>query len=137
MIPTDFPWQVTMTKNELRYVSGSFHDKVLVITILVEEFRNPNITYAMRDEILSLVDPAKMSHVVLDFQNVKFVGSLGLLAFVAVRRHFAGGQILICNFSDLVRGVFETCHLISSTPSVVTPFWVEDTLEAALARCSG
>lgn len=126
-----------MTENELRYVSTSVHDKVLVITILVEQFRDPNKTYAMRDEIRSLIDPAKMSQVVLDFQHVTFVGSLGLLAFLDVRRHFAGGQIVLCNFSDSIRGVFEICRLVSPDPSVMTPFDVEDSLESALARCSG
>ena len=126
-----------MTENELRYVSASVHDKVLVISILVEQFRNHDIMYAMRDEILSLVDPAKMSQVVLDFQHVSFVGSLGLHAFLAVRRHFAGGQIVICNFSDSIRRVFEICRLVSPDPSVKAPFEVEDFLEAALARCSG
>ena len=125
-----------MTENEMRYVSASVHDKLLVITILVEQFRDPKITYAMRDEIRSLIDPAKMSQVVLDFQRVTFVGSLGLLAFLAVRRHFAGGQIVFCNFSDSIRGVFEICRLVSPNPSVMAPFDVEDSLEAALVRCS-
>ena len=126
-----------MTENELSYVSTSVHDKVLVIKILVEQFRDPEIKYAMRDEILSLVDPAKMSQVVLDFQRVSFIGSLGLYIFLALRRHFADGQIVMCNFSDFIRDVFEVCRLVSPDPSVRAPFDVEDSLEAALAKCSG
>jgi len=123
-----------MTENELRYMSGSVHGKVLVVTILVKQIRDPETSYALRDEILLLADPAKTSHVVLDLQRVDFVGSVGLLAFLAVRRHLQGGQIVICNVSDSIRSMFEVCRLVSRDPSATAPFGVDDSVEAALAR---
>ena len=124
----------TMTEKKMRFASGSVHESVLVITILVEEIRDAEMSYALRDEILSLIDGAMVSHVVLDLQRVTFMGSVGFLAFLAVRRHVEVGQIVICNISSPVRHMFELCRLISNDPSTAAPFEAEDTLEAALAR---
>ena len=125
-----------MTENELRYLSGSVHDSALVITILVEQIGDPDTSYALRDEILSLFDGAKTSHIVLDLQRVTFICSVGFLAFLSLRRHLDGGQIAICNSSESVRDMFEVFRLASRDPSVTAPFQVEDTLEAALACVS-
>ena len=123
-----------MTDNALRYVNGSVHGKVLLITILVKEIRDPETSYALRDEILLLVDPTKTSHLVLDLQRVSFVWSIGLLAFLAVRRRLETGKIVICNISDSICSMFEVCRLVSKVPSVTAAFEVEDSLEAALSR---
>jgi stage II sporulation protein AA (anti-sigma F factor antagonist) len=109
---------------------------VLVIEVLVEQIRDPDTSYALRDEMLSLIDPEKISHVVLDLQHVTFVGSIGFLAFLAVRRRLENGQIVICNLWEPVRQTFQICRLISNDPAVTAPFRVEDSLEAALARCA-
>ena len=125
-----------MTKNELRFASGSVHGGVLVITILVERIRDAETSYALRDEILSLIDGATVGHVVFDLRRVTFMGSAGFLAFLAVRRHLEVGRIVFCNISRPVRDMFEVCRLISKDPSMTAVFEADDTLEAALARLS-
>ena len=65
-----------------------------------------------------------------------FVGSIGFLAFLALRRHLENGRIVVCNFSDSIRKIFEICRLIPTDPSAAGPFLVEESLEAALARCA-
>jgi len=126
-----------MTDNEQSLASGSVHDNVIVVTILVEKIREPETSYALRDEILALVDGAKVRHLVLDLQHVTFMGSVGFLAFLAVRRRLQLGQIVICNVSPPVLDMFELCHLVSNDPSMMAAFEAEDSLEAALARFSG
>jgi anti-anti-sigma factor len=125
-----------MTEREQHYAIGLVQDNVLVIEVLVEQIRDPDTSYALRDEMLSLIDPEKISHVVLDLQHVTFVGSIGFLAFLAVRRRLENGQIVICNLWEPVRQTFQICRLISNDPAVTAPFRVEDSLEAALARCA-
>ncbi len=125
-----------MTETELTYLSGSVHDNVLVATILVEKIGDPDTSYALRDEILLLLNGSKTSHIVLDLQRVTFICSVGFLAFLSLRRQLDGGQIVICNSVESVRDMFEVFRLASQDPSVTAPFQVEDTLEAALARFS-
>ncbi len=125
-----------MNENKPQYVSGSVHNDVLVITILVEKVRDAETAHALRDEISSLMDSAKASHVVIDLQRVTFMGSVGFLVFLALRRRVEVGQIVICNISPPVRDMFELCRLISTDPSMAAAFEAEDSLEAALARFS-
>ena len=125
-----------MTKKERRVASGSLHGNVLVITILVDNIREPATSHALRDEILSLVDRSQLSDIVIDLQHVTFMGSAGFLTFLAVRRRLGVGQIVLCNISRPVRDMFELCRLISRDPSTKADFEAEDTLEAALARLS-
>ena len=126
-----------MTENEGQYARGSVHDNVVAIEILAEQIRDPDTSYALRDDMVAILDSAEKDHVVLDFQHVTFVGSIGFLAFLALRRRLKNGLFEICNFSDSVRQVFEICRLISKDPSAASPFLVEDSLEAALERCAG
>jgi anti-anti-sigma factor len=126
-----------MTEREGQYAIGSVHDDVLVIEILVEQIRDADTSYALRDEMLSFIDPAKVSHIVLNFEHVTFVGSVGFLAFLAVRRRLQDGQIVICNLWEPIRQVFEICRLLPKDPAATAPFQIENSLQAALARCAG
>jgi len=125
-----------MTESGLRYLSGSVHDDVLVVAILVEQIGDPDTSYALRDEILLLLDGSKASHIVLDLQRVNFICSVGFLAFLSLRRCLDSGQIIICNCSEAVHDMFKVFRLASQDPLVTAPFQLEDTLEAALARFS-
>lgn len=125
-----------MSENELNYLRGSVCDNVLVVTVLVEKIGDPETSYALRDEILLLLNGAKTDHIVLDLQRVTFICSVGFLAFLSLRRHLDDGQIVICNSTESVRDMFQVFRLASQDPTVTAPFQVEDTLEAALARFS-
>ncbi|NUQ64725.1 MAG: STAS domain-containing protein [Pirellulales bacterium] len=126
-----------MAKSEDRSATGSVHGNVLVIKIQVEQVRDPETSYALRDEILRLVDSAKPSHIAMDFCRVAFMGSVGLLSLLAVRRRLQGGRIVICNCSESIRRMFEVCQLLSRDPSAAAPFEAADSREEALARLSG
>lgn len=126
-----------MAESEQLCASGSVHGDVLVITILVEKVHDAETAHALRDEIFSLMDGEKPNHVVIDFQRVTFMGSVGFLVFLALRRRLEAGQIVVCNISRPVHDMFKVCRLISTDPSTTAAFEAEDTLEAALARFSG
>ncbi len=125
-----------MTENEPQYARGSVQGNVLVIEILAKQIRDPDTSYALRDEMVTIFDSAKTDDIVLDFQHVTFVGSIGFLAFLALRRRLTSGRIVICNVSDSIRQVFEICRLTSKDPSVASPFLVEDSLKLALEQCA-
>ncbi len=123
-----------MDETTMSYASGTVHGDILVINIHVRELRDAQTSYALRDDMLRLVNDAKVDRVVVDLKNVTFMGSIGLLALLAVRRRLQAGQIVICNISDSLQTIFELCRLVGNSPSA--PFQAESSVEAAVARLS-
>ncbi len=104
----------------------------LLARVMVPEIREAAVAYALRDELLALVEESGTRHLILDVRQLKFIGSIGFLAFLGVRRQMSG-QIIFCGMTEPVRQVFQVSRLIPSG-SEERPFGLEDTLEAALAR---
>jgi anti-anti-sigma factor len=106
---------------------------VLVVTINVGEVRTAETAYDLRDEIRSLFDAAGARHLIVDARNLAFMGSVGFLAFLGIRRHLPEGRIVLCNLAEPVRHAFYVCRLIPVNDKEATPFEVTPTLEAAVA----
>ena len=87
---------------------------------------------ALRDELVALVQESGTRHLIIDARNLVFIGSIGFLAFLGLRRQLSG-EIILCGMIEPVRQVFQISKLIP-TGSEERPFGVEETLEAALAR---
>jgi len=119
-----------MTSDTL--VSGSMRDGVLVLSILVEQLRDPETVYSLRDEIMSRVNESGTKDLVLDLERVTSVGSVGFLAFLSVRRHLASGNIVLANLSAPVRDTFQISRLISDDLSHTAPFITASDVDAAL-----
>jgi anti-anti-sigma factor len=113
---------------------GAIRGNVLVIEVLLDQVRDPQSSYALRDEILSLMKAGEIDHVVVDLKRVTFLGSVGLLAFLAVRRHLEGGSVVLCNVADGIQAMLQVCLLISKDPARTAPFQLEPSIESALAR---
>ena len=117
-----------------RHVSGFVQNGVLVVTITVPQLRDAANTFAARDEILALIDSSGARHVILDARHLQFIGSIGLLTFLSVRRQVVDGRVVICNLSEPIQRLFAVCRLITTDPAKVAPFEMATTLENALAR---
>ncbi|MHB8902779.1 MAG: STAS domain-containing protein [Thermoguttaceae bacterium] len=115
---------------------GTLRGKVLVVDVLLEEIRDPQTSYALRDEILSLMNAGDVQHVVIDLKSVTFLGSVGLLAFLAVRRKLQGGSIVLCNVRQGIQAMLEICMLVSKDRSKTAPFDVADSVDAAVVQLS-
>ncbi len=113
---------------------GAIRGNVLVVDVLLDEVRDPEASYALRDEILSLMKAGEIEHVVIDLERVTFLGSVGLLAFLAVRRQLAGGSVVLCNVAEGIQAMLQVCMLISKDPAKTAPFQMEQSIEAALVR---
>jgi anti-anti-sigma factor len=109
-------------------------DGVLVATILVAQIREAKTAYELRDQILSLMQEGHPRDIVFDLAKVGFVGSVGFLAFLGVRRKLASGRIVLCNMSEPIRDMFAVCRLIQTESNAAAPFEVAATKEAALER---
>ena len=116
---------------------GVIRGNVLVVDVLSEQIRDPDTSYALRDEILSLMQAGEIDHVVIDLERVTFLGSVGLLAFLAVRRQLEGGSVVLCNVAESIQAMLQVCMLISRDPGKTAPFRVADSVEPALELLRG
>jgi anti-anti-sigma factor len=117
-----------------QYIAGAVRHGVPVATILPDEINEAAVAYALRDEVAAVVDACGAGQVVLDAGNVRFIGSVGLLAFLGVRRHLSGGRIVLCNLSPAVRETMQLCRLIGDDATTTAPFESAASVEEALAR---
>ena len=126
-----------MTKPALLHATGTITNGVLVVTVVSPQIRDAGVAYGLRDEIIGLLESSQSQDLVIDLRNVEFIGSIGFLAFLGVRRHLDGRRIVLCNLSQAVRETFTICKLIPTDETMVAPFETATTLEAALARLAG
>jgi len=87
--------QISMSQPKTRFARASVQDGVTVVTVTAEQIREADQAYGLRDEILEILNKSSPSCLVLDLGELTFVGSIGFLAFLGVRRHLAGGRIVI------------------------------------------
>jgi anti-anti-sigma factor len=114
--------------------AGALQNGNLVVTIHEPHLREAATAYRIRDEINAMIDAQKPQNIVLDLTDVKFIGSVGFLAFLGVRRHLGAGRIVLANLSDSTRDIFSICRLIPTTTNQSAPFEVAATVEEALSR---
>jgi anti-anti-sigma factor len=116
--------------------AGELQNGNLVVTIHESQLREAATAYRLRDEINALIDAQKPQNIVLDLASVKFIGSVGFLAFLGVRRHLGPGRIVLANLSDSTREIFAICRLIPTETNQSAPFEVATTVDEALSRLS-
>ena len=120
--------------NQPETCSGETIGNSVIVTVLIPQLRDAQIAYKLRDEIIALVGNSEPSGVVLDLSKVTFIGSVGFLAFLGVRRHLKGGRVILCNLSAPIRDMFAVCRLIATDSNAVAPF--ETAKSVADARAS-
>jgi anti-anti-sigma factor len=116
-------------------VDCSVHGTALVATVLIQELRENEAIQRLKDELLAAVTLAKPRNVIIDLSHVRFVGSVGFLVFLRVRREPGIGRIVLCHLNENVRGAFALCRLIPDAAHSSAPFDVADTRLEALVRC--
>ena len=124
---TTNPGSVTLAGFEVR-------GGVLVVTVQLTEIRDTKTAYDFRDAVLAQLQRQPAVHVVFDCAAVKFIGSVGFLAFLGVRRKQPTGRIVLCNLGPQIREMFEICRLLARDElDTAAPFEGVVTLEKALA----
>lgn len=107
---------------ERRFVSIRRIGTILVLKIEVPELREPELTYAVRDELVDIVAGENAKNLIVDLADVTYVGSIGLLALLSVRRLACVERIVICNTCDPVRAIVLTSRLASPNGDHTQPF---------------
>ncbi len=129
-----------MNNSAPAYMEQQQLEDVLVITPTVDQLRDSEICYSLRDQMIAAVQAGHPRRVVIDMQKVDFVSSIGVLAFLNLRRSMTppgqpltGERIVFCNLTENLTGMFQICKMIPKQPGEQTPFASVDTLQSAIA----
>jgi len=106
----------------------------VVLTILEPQMRNFEKVTQIKLEILAAVQESLPTTVILDLTHVNFVGSVGFLAFLAIRRQPSVENIVLCNLDPNVHKLFSICKLIPEGSDSSAPLQIAATIEEAMAR---
>ncbi|MDZ4820450.1 MAG: STAS domain-containing protein [Planctomycetota bacterium] len=109
-------------------------DQALVVVVEIEQLRDADLAFELRDLVLDELKKTGAANVVFDLQKVNFIGSVGFLSFLGVRRHLGSGRIILCNLTGPIRQVFALCRLIPTEAGRSAPFEVAGTPEEAIER---
>jgi len=110
-------------------------ERVTQATVLVERIQDASIANQLKDEILRSLDENPTPHLILDMGRVKFVSSVGFLAFMGLRRQAQLQRIVLTHLDPNVRDIFALCRLLPSEQYPSAPFDEAPTPAEALAMC--
>lgn len=117
----------------IEYAKHRREGNVVVIEILTAELRGHDVASALRKQLVDIVQQEDSWSIVLDIRQVRFLGSLGILAFLAVRRESPDARIMIVNASHQVVKLLTTCRLIATETTDFAPFELADDVPQAVA----
>lgn len=92
-------------ENEVKTLDIKQTKKDGVLTCRLKGWLDPNTS----PELLNRIDTEGVKKIIFDMQEVEYVFSSGLRAFLQFQRTMdeKGGQIVLINLSDSIRSIFE------------------------------
>lgn len=89
----------------------------------------------IKDAMETAVKEASPTRVMIDLQHVQFIGSVGFLAFMALRREPRAEcrERNTMRHCENVRELFSLCKLIPDQTMQKAPFQVADSVESAMS----
>lgn len=124
-----------MTHPSEELISHQTFENILVVSILAETMRDQEVVNRIRDSMSAVVGQANCNSLIIDVDRVQFIGSIGFLAFLAMRRIPGVRSIVLCNLQPNVRELFLLCRLIPHSNEASAPFNEATTLPSALDWC--
>jgi len=123
-----------MSESQTDLLHVENHGDVVIFQILLDELRELKSCYEVRDQMVQVVDPEKTRYVIFDLSKLEFVGSIGLLGFLAVRRAVPESRLFICGASQSLLEMLSVCRLISYQNDGNPPFEWQSSVEECLKR---
>jgi anti-anti-sigma regulatory factor len=101
--------------------------KIVVIEFLSRAITDPRHARELGEELRSLIQPGWPLQFVIDFKNVRSLGStaFGEIASFAHDIRLAGGQVSVCRIAEMVRlgasliGLDDEAHITESRQSAI------------------
>ncbi len=117
------------------YIDYTTHGSSIVVTILEEKLRDQQLVEKIKDELIQVFSEESCKFAIIDMSRVQFIGSIGFLAFLAVRRITGIERVVLCNLDDNIRQLFSICRLIANAENSNAPFETSADIESALRLC--
>jgi anti-anti-sigma factor len=110
-------------------------ERVTQATVLVERIHDASTANQIKDEVLRALTDNPTPNLILDLGRVKFVSSVGFLAFMGIRRQAHLERVVLTHVDPNVREIFALCRLLPSEQYPSAPFDEAPTPADALALC--
>lgn len=115
-------------------VTFSVQNQAIVAQVQMAQIRDVGDAQSIADQVIAQADATAGVGIVFDLRHVTFIGSVGLLAFLRVRRERSQARIVLSQLSPTIKQFFTVCRLIPSQQNPMAPFELADTVEEAVAK---
>lgn len=122
-----------MTDSQDPRIAVSITEGIPRIAILQESLKDSSTSYEVRDQIVAALKEHSAKAALLDLTQVKFIGSIGFLAFLGLRRELPDLRLVLCGMTQPIHDAFSICRLIADAPDMVAPFEVAADVAAGIA----
>jgi len=94
-------------------ISVEYAENAIIVTLTDEKILEEEHIRVLQESIMSVIDGAGETNLILDFRNVRFLSSavLGLLIRVSKRIYESGGQLRLCNIERKIHEIFKITRL--------------------------
>jgi anti-sigma B factor antagonist len=118
------------------HLHASLHKEVLVLTFVDAELAADEVVHSLRVELLSAINDAAVREVVLNLQNVRYLGSAALRPLLNLKQKLKerGGRVLLCGLAPRLAEVFRVTRLIEQGKGLPGIFDTVADVPAALAQ---
>ena len=109
-------------------------DAILILSITTPQVRGDQVAEEINTEFNAALDRSGARKVVVNFQGVEFMTSVGYRALLGLHRRTkaAGGRVVLCNLAPVVADVLQVARFIDTTMTHTTPFEFQPDLAAAV-----
>jgi anti-anti-sigma factor len=130
------PGKATMSEPQFQHVRAELEQDVLILAIAEQQVQGDQLADALRQDLFRALDHFQVPKVVVDFQEVKYLGSAGFRPLLSLYRRLRdqGGGMVLCNLSPDVTEVFRITRLISTSRTSTAPFETAPTIAEGVAR---
>ncbi len=124
--------------NASRTVSIRDERGALILTIEVERISSYEIAETMGRELVQAISGRAAPRVIVDMHKLGYMSSVGYGPLISFRSRVreAGGKLVLCGLSGVVKETFEATRLLINPQSPQSLFQFTDGLETAIAAVS-
>jgi anti-anti-sigma factor len=123
---------------ENKYVTMRESGDVLVLSIGLARINSFEVAEAIGKALISAALQKPAPKVVVDLSQLEYMSSVGYGPLISLRAAIqeAGGRLVICGLSAVIKELFEATRLLINPHSPGSLFEFTDTVPAAVARLS-
>jgi anti-anti-sigma factor len=118
-----------------RHISSRESRGVLILAMELQRISSYELAEAMGCELLDAVEGRPTPKVVVDLTKLVYMSSVAYGPLITLRSRVreAGGRLVLCGLSGVVKEVFEATRLLINPQSPKSLFEFTDTLDDAIA----